>query len=187
MIQCVVYDATGKNKVGTVVLDIRKSAAGFKLQQALWDRGSEVIPRHLEMLDCGTLPLSVLSRVYSAAEIRKSIVRHTEDLRKSAAEADAILDRIEADNLWDKGGLRKSKSGYTGGRGHDADEVIKALHEYKYVDVSGKREVFAHPEGHTCRVKRDGSWSHSGATGRVVAGSGAAELRRRLASIHGVL
>src|SRR5712692_5636115 len=64
-----VFSATGEI-VGNVVLDIRKSSAGFRLQQALFVKDSCAWPRDLELLDTNALPLSTLSKVFARSSSR---------------------------------------------------------------------------------------------------------------------
>ena len=176
MITVRVFSATGE-LIGPVSLEIRKSDAAYRLQQALFAKNSGVVPADLERLDVGSLPLARLATVYTAPEIKGAIVRHAGALRKSAAAADEILAKVESENLWERGGLRKSKL-------RASDEAAEALAARGYKDVSGKGQHYARQDGHTCSVKSDGSWSHSGATGRVMSGRNVDELKRFLASVH---
>jgi hypothetical protein len=177
MITVRVYSNVGE-LIGPVALDLRKSDAAFRLQKALLEKGSGVMPADLERLDVGTLPLATLSKVYTPGDIRKAIVRNVESLRKSAATTDEILAKVESENLW-SGQRRKSRAKVN-------DEAADVLGKYSYKDASGKGEHFAHRDGHTCSVKRDGSWSHRSAPGHVMSDRDAAGLRRLLSSIHGV-
>lgn len=158
MITVRVYSNVGE-LIGPVALDLRKSDAAFRLQQALFEKGSGVVPADLERLDVGTLPLATLSKVYTPGALKKAIVRNAESLRKSAAAADEILARVESENLW-IGQLRQSGAKVSG-------EAADVLGKYSYKDASGKGEHFAHRDGHTCSVKRDGSWSHRSAPGHT--------------------
>ena len=146
----------------------------------MFTKGSGVVPRDLEKLDSGGLPLSTLTKVYSPAEIRKAIVRNADSLRKSAAAADEILAKIESENLWERGQqVRKSRT-------KTSEECGTVVAEHGYVDVDGGRgEQWVHAQaGHTASVKSSGEWTHSHAHGRVIGGQHADGLRRFLSAVH---
>ena len=175
MITVRVYSNVGE-LIGPVALDLRKSDAAFRLQQALFEKGSGVVPVDLERLDVGTLPLATLAKVYTSGEIRKAIVRNAESLRKSAAAANEILAKVESENLWQSGRrIRKSKM---------SDECVGELSRCGYLDMSGSGERFAHPDGHMCSVESNGAWWHTHANGNAIDGRHAAGLKKFLAAIH---
>jgi hypothetical protein len=99
LIRCKVYSPTGQS-LGSVTLDILKARAGYRLQQALFTKGSGVVPGDLLKLDSGQLLLSTLAKVYTPDEIRAAIVKHRTAIEAEREGLDELLARLEDPGFW---------------------------------------------------------------------------------------
>ena len=104
MITCRRFNSTGQY-LGTVTLDLKKSAVHTRLMSAMNSDRKGISYRHVEQMDAGTLPLDVLRTLFSRDEIERAVAR-----RISALE-------VESDELRELQALLGSDMDFRGAAG----------------------------------------------------------------------